>query len=116
MASDSILEVTICETVKMLHDYLLKDTPRMSTENDLFKATRGWFNKFNQSGGIHSIVSHGEAASSNKVGANNFRTEFQEYIEAKGFVPQQVVRQASAGRKCQRGPISHKSHCQDTSL
>ena len=39
--------------------------------------------------GIHSVVNHGEAACSNKVpDDNNFMTEFQEYIEAEGFVPQ----------------------------
>ena len=46
--------------------------------------------KFQKSGGIHSVVRHGEAASSNKVAADNFVTEFQEYIEAKEFVHQEV--------------------------
>ena len=33
---------------------------------------------------------HGEAATSNKVAADNPVTEFQEYVEAKGFVPPKV--------------------------
>ena len=33
---------------------------------------------------------YGEIASSNKEAADNFMTEFQEYVEAEGFVPEQV--------------------------
>ena len=53
------------------------------------QASRGWFDKLKKSG-IHSIVRRGEAASSNKVAADNSVTGFQEYVEADGFVPQQV--------------------------
>ena len=37
-----------------------------------FKASRGWFEKFKHRTGIHSIVRHGEAASSDKKGAEKF--------------------------------------------
>lgn len=40
--------------------------------------------------GIHSVGNHGEAVSSNKAAADNFVTEFQEHVEAEGFVSQQV--------------------------
>nr|KAF6463386.1 tigger transposable element derived 1 [Molossus molossus] len=90
LAGDSISEAMICEKAKMLHADLLKDTPGKSAESDSFKASRGWFHKFKKRSGIHGVVRHGEAASSNKVAADNFVTEFQEYVEAEGFVPQQV--------------------------
>lgn len=91
----------------------------MSTESDLFKAIKGQFNKFKRRD-MHSVVKYGEAASSNRVVADNFMTEFQEYIEAEEFAPQRVFscdETDSSGRKCQRGPTSHKrrrSHCWDT--
>ena len=78
----------IREKVKTLHADPLKDTPGTSIESGSLKATRGWFNKFKR--GIHSVVRHGEAANSNNVAAADFVTEFQEYVEAEGFVPQQV--------------------------
>ncbi|KAK1345521.1 hypothetical protein QTO34_007979 [Cnephaeus nilssonii] len=93
---DSHSEAMICEKMKMLHTDLLKDSPGMSAESDSFKASRGWF-EFQ------------------KRTADNFMIEFQVYVEAEGFVPNKcsvVMRQASAGRKWQRGPTSHRrSHC-----
>ncbi|KAK1332815.1 LOW QUALITY PROTEIN: hypothetical protein QTO34_006346 [Cnephaeus nilssonii] len=62
----------------------------MNAERDSFKPSRRWFDKCKKRGGIHSVARHGEAASPNKVAADNFMTEFQEHIEAEGFVPQQV--------------------------
>ena len=34
---------------------------------------------------------HGEAAGSKKVAADNFTAQFQEYLGARGFAPQQVL-------------------------
>ena len=39
----------------------------MSAESDLFKASRRWLDKYKKRSGTHSIMKHGEAASSNKV-------------------------------------------------
>ncbi|XP_059558184.1 tigger transposable element-derived protein 1-like isoform X1 [Myotis daubentonii] len=89
LAGDSISEAMICEKAKMLHTDLLRDSPEMSAQNGSFKASRGWFDKFKKRSGIH-VVRHGESDSTNKVAADNFVTEFQEFIEAEGFVPQQV--------------------------
>ena len=66
----------IREEAKMLHTDLLKDTPGTSAESDSFKTSRGWFDKFKKRSGIHSVVGHGEAASSNTVAADNFVAEF----------------------------------------
>ena len=85
LAGDSSSEVMIREKTKMLHADLLKDSPGMSAESDSFKASRGWFDKFKKRSGIHCVVKHGEAASSNKVAADNFMAEYQEYVEAKCY-------------------------------
>ena len=58
----------------MLRANLLKDIPGTSAESDLFTASRGWFHKFKKRG-IHSVVRHGEAASPNRVAADDFMTE-----------------------------------------
>ena len=87
LASDSILEAIIREKVKILYADPLKDIPGMSSE---FKGSREWLDTFKKRSGIHSVVRHGEAASSKNVAADNFLTDFQECIEAEGFVPKQV--------------------------
>jgi len=52
---------------------LLEKTPRMSTDEDTsFKASKGWFEKFKTRTAIHSVVRHGEAASSNTMTANDY--------------------------------------------
>ena len=49
----------------------------MSTENkEGFKASRGWFDNFKRRSGIHSVVRHGEAVSSDAKAAEAFATEF----------------------------------------
>ena len=67
VVGDSTLEAMIQEKVKILHIDLLKDTLGMSAESDLFKASRRWLDKYKKRSGTHSIMKHGEAASSNKV-------------------------------------------------
>ena len=75
-----------------MHADLLKDKPGTSGESsEMFKASHGWFDKFKKRTGIHSVVRHGEAASANKEVAEMYVTEFREYVEAEGFVPQQVL-------------------------
>lgn len=49
---------------------------------------------------------YGEATHSNKDTADKFVREFKDYVEAEGFIPLQVMRQASFVRKCQREPTS----------
>ncbi|GBO08076.1 hypothetical protein AVEN_77720-1 [Araneus ventricosus] len=72
---------------------LLNQTPRTSTDEaseDSFKASRGWFDNFRKRTGIHSIVRHGEAASSDVKAAEDYLKTFSELIEANGYIPQQV--------------------------
>ena len=62
---DSISEGIIYEKYLRIYADLLKETPSTSAEGESginFKASRGWFEKFEHQSGIHSVVRHVEAA------------------------------------------------------
>jgi len=67
---------------------ITRDTPGSSA--DEFKARKGWFDNFKKSRGIHSVVRHVEAASSNNDAAENFVEKFKEFVDRQGFIPEQV--------------------------
>ncbi|CAH2327525.1 tigger transposable element-derived 1-like, partial [Pelobates cultripes] len=79
-AGDSVTKTIICEKGKALHADLLKQQPGTSADAEGFKASRGWFERFKTRSGIHSVVSHGEAASSDVAAAEEFATEFLEVM------------------------------------
>lgn len=64
-----------------MHVHLAKKTPGMSAVLSEFKASRGWFSKFKKRIGIHSVVKHGKAASSEKSGAEEFIDEFKKRLK-----------------------------------
>ncbi|XP_066131217.1 tigger transposable element-derived protein 1-like [Saccopteryx bilineata] len=88
---DSISEAIICEKARLLYADLIKKMPGTSASvlSD-FKASRGWFEKFKRRTGIHSVTRYSIGASSDNSGAEKFVSEFKDYVEAKGFIPQQV--------------------------
>ncbi|XP_022909635.2 tigger transposable element-derived protein 1-like [Onthophagus taurus] len=87
----TINENTICEKAKAIFADLVKKTPGSSTaEKTVFKASRGWFEKFKRRTGIHSVVRHGEAASSDTKAAEIFIDDFKKLVDTKGYLPQQV--------------------------
>ncbi|KAM4688985.1 tigger transposable element-derived protein 1-like [Discoglossus pictus] len=91
LAGDSISQAIVCEKARQLHADLMKEKPTASGEiSETFKASHGWFDNFRKRTGIHSVVRHGEAASSDKEAAETFVTDFKQYVEAEAFVPQQV--------------------------
>lgn len=90
LAGDSISEGIICEKARYLHNDLVEKYPSTSSGGEKFKASRGWFEKFKKRSGIHSVVRHGEAASSNTEAAEQFATYFTNFVETEGFMPQQV--------------------------
>ena len=91
LAGDSISEAIICEKAKALYADLLRQVAGSSKEEQVeFKASRGWFEKFRKRTGIHSVVRHGEAASSDAAAAAAFKTEFKSLVESEGYLPQQV--------------------------
>ncbi|GCC32241.1 hypothetical protein chiPu_0010702 [Chiloscyllium punctatum] len=91
LAGDSVNETIICEKALHIHRDLLVTLPSTSTASvEEFKATRGWFDKFRQPTGIHSVIKHGEAASSDKKATEDFVKEFNKFVEDEGYVSHQV--------------------------
>ncbi|XP_043263000.1 tigger transposable element-derived protein 1-like [Colletes gigas] len=92
LQGDTINESIICEKAKVIFADLVKKTPGSSTagEEVQFKASRGWFEKFKRRTGIHSVVRHGEAASSDTKAAENFIADFKKLEDSEGYLPQQV--------------------------
>lgn len=91
LAGDTVTENFICEKAKALYADLVSELPGTSTESDEgFKASRGWFDNFKRRSGIHSVVRHGEAASSDAKAAEKFAAEFQKLMVSDFYLPQQV--------------------------
>lgn len=90
LAGESISEGIICEKARRLHDDLVKKYPGTSADTDVFKASRGWFEKFKKRSGIRSVVRHGGSRSMNQEAVGEFAQEFSNYVKVEGFLPQQV--------------------------
>jgi len=88
LAGNSVSEAIICEKARLLYRHITRDTPGFSAEE--FKASKGWFDSFKKRTGIHSVVRHGEAASSNKVAAEKFVEKFKDFVDRDGFIPEQI--------------------------
>ena len=89
-AGDTVNENFICEKAKALYTDLVSKLPGTSTENEGgFKASRGCFDNFKRSG-IHSVVRHREATSSDAKAAEVFATEFQKLMASECYLPEQV--------------------------
>ncbi|XP_053246962.1 tigger transposable element-derived protein 1-like [Podarcis raffonei] len=103
-AGDTVTEAVICEKAKALHAALVREQPGTSGEPEVFKASRGWFDRFKTRSGIHSVVRHGEAASSDVPAAEDFAAEFLEVVKTEGYVPQQVFNCDETGLFWKRMP------------
>ena len=90
LVEDSVSEDWICTKAREVYVDLAKKDPSMNPEGFDFKASRGWFEKFRKRSGIHSVVHHGEAASSDKDGAEQFKVDFSNFIKTENYLPQQV--------------------------
>ncbi|GBM44677.1 Tigger transposable element-derived protein 1 [Araneus ventricosus] len=93
LKGDTLIQGIIWEKARAIYCDLLNQTPRTSTDEaseDSFKASRGWFDNFRKRTGIHSVVRHGKAASSDVKAAEDYLKTFSELIEANGYIPQQV--------------------------
>ena len=81
----------ICKKAEALYTDLVNKPPGTSTENkEGFKASRGWFDNFKRRSGIHSVVKHREAVSSDSKAAEAFTTEFQKLMVSECYLPEQV--------------------------
>ena len=96
LSGDSLSEDAICAKAKILYEDIKKD-PIIVPEGFDFKASRGWFEKFKKRSGIHSVVRHGEAASSDKAAADKYKVEFKQCVNAEQYVPQQVFNMDETG-------------------
>lgn len=91
LQNNTINENIICEKVKLICADVIKKTPASSlNEEEAFKVSRGWFEEFKTTTGIHSIVRHGEAASSDLKAAENFVDIFKMPVNYEGYLSLQV--------------------------
>nr|XP_053640973.1 tigger transposable element-derived protein 1-like [Cherax quadricarinatus] len=90
VAGDSVSQAIISEKARKLHEDLIKKMPATSDDVSEFKASKGWFERFKKRSGIHSVIRHGEAASSDHKAAEKYVQEFKKYIDSEGLKPEQV--------------------------
>ncbi|GIX92810.1 hypothetical protein CDAR_286711 [Caerostris darwini] len=93
LQGDTLTQTIICEKARAIYGDLLKQTPQTSIDEaseESFKASRGWFEYFKKRSGIHSVVRHGEAASSDMKAAEDYIKTFSDLIKAQGYISQQV--------------------------
>ncbi|XP_026550069.1 tigger transposable element-derived protein 1-like, partial [Notechis scutatus] len=92
LAGYTVSEAVIREKARTIHGNLCQKYPSSSGESHEFKASREWFERFCKKNGTHNIVRHGEAASSDTAAAaaEAFAKDFAKFVEAEGYVPQQV--------------------------
>ncbi|GBM08269.1 Tigger transposable element-derived protein 1 [Araneus ventricosus] len=95
LQGDFVNENIICEKAKAIFADLVKKTPGSSTTEEVFKGSRGWFEKFKRRTGI--VVRHGEAASFETKAAENFISNFKKLVYFEGYLPQQVFNCAETG-------------------
>ncbi|GIY36369.1 hypothetical protein CDAR_210121 [Caerostris darwini] len=93
LQGDTLTQTIICEKARAIYGDLLKQTPQTSIDEaseESFKASRGWFENFKKRSVIHSVVRHGEAASSDMKAAEDYIKTFSDLIKAQGYISQQV--------------------------
>ncbi|GIY60997.1 tigger transposable element-derived protein 1 [Caerostris darwini] len=93
LQGDTLTQTIICEKARAIYGDLLKQTPQTSIDEaseESFKASRGWFENFKKRSGIHYVVRHGEAASSDMKAAEDYIKTFSDLIKAHGYISQQV--------------------------
>ncbi|XP_068240916.1 tigger transposable element-derived protein 1-like [Palaemon carinicauda] len=94
LAGDSVTETIVCGKASGIYnDMKGKQAPEKGetlTPAKIFKASRGWLNNFKRLTGIHSIVRHGEAASSESKAGSDYLKTFASVIAEQEYIPQQV--------------------------
>ncbi|XP_070586956.1 tigger transposable element-derived protein 1-like, partial [Erythrolamprus reginae] len=90
LAGYSVSEGMIRKKALVIYEDLVKDMPGTPEDEGSFKASWGWFERFKMRTGIHSVMRHGEAASSDAKAAEKFVVTFAELIDAEGYVSQQI--------------------------
>ena len=80
-----------CEKALEIYDDLVKKNPGTSDDTFEFKASRGWFEKFENRSKIHNVIRHEEEASSNKEAAEKFVVEFSDNKERRPSPPTSIL-------------------------
>ncbi|XP_068222113.1 tigger transposable element-derived protein 1-like [Palaemon carinicauda] len=97
ISGDTITETTICQKDCDIFGDLVRSQAKEGAgegtsqqEPPEFKASRGWFEKFQRRTGIHSVVRHGEAASSDTKAPEAFVKTLDKLTRQEGCSSQQV--------------------------
>ncbi|PNF20637.1 hypothetical protein B7P43_G04263 [Cryptotermes secundus] len=107
----------ICEKAKVIFANLVKKTPGSSmAEEEAFKGNHGGFEKFKRRTGIHSVVRHGEAVSSDTKAAENSISDFKKLVDSEGYLPQQVFNCDETGLFLKKMPKQTYITAEDNAL
>ncbi|XP_066231912.1 zinc finger MYM-type protein 1 isoform X2 [Saccopteryx leptura] len=108
LAGDTVTETEICKKARIIYSNLKKKEPSTSKEaaEDTFKAGHRWFENFKKRSGIHSVVRHGEAASTDVKAAEEYIARFAALIAKEGYIPQQVFNCEETGLFWKKMPRS----------
>ncbi|KAM3922941.1 tigger transposable element-derived protein 1-like [Leptodactylus fuscus] len=90
LAGDTITEAIISAKARAIFSDLKNNQPSTSEDQDEFKGSHGWFEKFRKRTGIHSVVRHGEASSADTKAVDKFITHFAMLVEEEGYVSLQI--------------------------
>ncbi|KAM3936799.1 tigger transposable element-derived protein 1-like [Leptodactylus fuscus] len=90
LAGDTVTEAIISAKARAIFSDLKNNQPSSSEDQNEFKGSHGWFEKFQKRTGIHSVVRHGEASSADTKPAEKFITHFAKLVEEEGYVSQQI--------------------------
>ena len=75
LKGNSLSEAFICEKALDIYGDIVRKTIGANSNDFDFKAIRGWFKKFLKRSGIHSVLRHGEAVSSNNKEAEKLKNK-----------------------------------------
>uniref|UniRef100_A0A8W7Q164 HTH CENPB-type domain-containing protein n=1 Tax=Anopheles coluzzii TaxID=1518534 RepID=A0A8W7Q164_ANOCL len=95
---------TICEKAKRIYGDIVEGgaaqaSTATDTANETFKASNGWFERFKERTGMHSIFRQGKASRA----ANDFVAAFNKLVRTEGFLPQQIFHCVETGLFCHQG-------------
>jgi hypothetical protein len=64
---------------------MLENKGGETSKDEVFSASKGWFDRFRKRAGWHNIRVQGEAASTDTEEAKNFPQKLAEIIEEEGY-------------------------------
>ncbi|XP_064107217.1 tigger transposable element-derived protein 1-like [Macrobrachium nipponense] len=109
IAGNTITKTAICHKASAIFGDLIAQAEDdgdegISTPTPDFKASRGWFEKFQKQAGIHWVVQHGEVASLDTKAAEAFIKTLDKMTIKEGYSSQQVFNCDETGFFCKKMP------------